>query len=294
MERVYTVKKSNFSLPLVLDSPHSGQIYPEDFGYGCEFNDLKLAEDHYVDDLFSGALERGAAMLCAEFPRSYIDVNRKACDIDENLLSGPWPSKQYGYINPTARSDSGIGLIRRLIRPGIPTYNRKLSADEIQRRITEYYTPYHDALENLLDEAHYKFGAVYHINCHSMPNETARPKRGLKLLGGNPRHADFTLGNRDGKTAGIGFTHELRNFIQSLGYYVTINDPFKGVECVARYGNPVRGRHSIQIEVNKALYMNEITFEKSENYDGLKSDINKIIAFCAGYVEAQLRPMAAD
>jgi len=294
MERVYTVKKSQNSLPLVFDSPHSGKVYPENFGYHCDFETLQRAEDHDVEDLFAYAPEIGAALLSAEFPRSYIDPNRAIDDIDENLLAAPWPRETLGEITPTARSDSGIGLIRRLVRPGEPVYNRALSPEEIQTRIDTYYKPYHAALQELLDNAHYDFGMVYHINCHSMPNETARPKRGLKLLGGQPRYADFTLGNRDGTTASIGFTHDIRNFIQSLGYYVTINDPFKGVECVARYGAPARGRHSLQLEINKALYMHEDTGARSENYGALKSDIEKIINFCAAYVEEQLKPIAAD
>lgn len=294
MDGVYTLKKTKLSVPLILDSPHSGTIYPDDFGYSCDLAALKTAEDHHVDDLFDDGTKIGGAMLCADFPRSYIDPNRAIDDIDDNLLDGGWPHLTHGTINPTARSNSGIGLIRRLVRPGEPVYNRALSADEITARIEGYYTPYHAALKTLLDEAHYGFGMVYHINCHSMPNETARPKRGLKILGGQPRCADFTLGNRDGTTASITFTHELRNFIQSLGYYVTINDPFKGVECVARHGRPALHRHSLQIEVNKALYMDEATGERTKNYSALKNDISRIIEFCASYVEAQLTPLAAD
>jgi len=135
MERVYTVKKSQNSLPLVFDSPHSGKVYPENFGYHCDFETLQRAEDHDVEDLFAYAPEIGAALLSAEFPRSYIDPNRAIDDIDENLLAAPWPRETLGEITPTARSDSGIGLIRRLVRPGEPVYNRALSPEEIQTPI---------------------------------------------------------------------------------------------------------------------------------------------------------------
>jgi len=287
---VFSILKPQNSIPLVFDSPHSGRNYPDDFGYGCDFKNLRLAEDHYVDELFANAPGHGASFLQALFPRSYIDPNRAENDIDLNLLAGDWPED----IIPSARADAGIGLVRRLVRPGIAVYDRTLSITEIQARIEHYYRPYHAALKELLDAAHYNFGMVYHINCHSMPHETARPKRGLTLLGGQPRHADFTLGNRDGATASVLFTHDVRAFLQGLGYYVTINDPFKGVECVERYGAPARGRHSLQLEVNKSLYMDEETGEKSANFPKVQADITALIRFCADYARAQLKPMAAD
>jgi N-formylglutamate amidohydrolase len=291
MKDVYSIHHPQSPLPLVFDSPHSGHIYPEDFGFACDFSALEHTEDKYVDDLFSAAPDYGATFLCAHFPRCYIDANRAADDIDPDIMDGEWP---YGIIKPTSRSDAGIGLIRRLVKPGIPVYNRNLSAQEIRHRIVKYYRPYHKALENLIDDAHYNFGKVWHINCHSMPDSSALPKQPIGLAGHKLRTSDIVLGDRDGTCGDINLTHTLRHFLKDLGYTVTINDPFKGVELVDRYSNPSRGRYSLQIEINKALYMNEHTNEKLKSYNKVKTDIEKMMAFCAEYVGSQLVDMAAD
>lgn len=283
-------------LPLIFDSPHSGAVYPEDFGYTCDFDVLKQAEDHYVDDLFSFVPKQGAALLAAEFPRSYIDVNRAMDDIDPNLLlSRYWPEDKFGAIAPTHRSDVGIGLIRRLVKPGVPVYNRTLEPEEITKRIENYYKPYHRKLEQLLDMAHYNYGAVWYINCHSMPDSTAVPHNPIGIVGRDkPRSVDFCLGDRDGTTANIHFTHMLRDFLKGLGYKVSINDPFKGVELVRRYGCPPRGRTAIQIEINKALYMDEESGEKSKNFKILKGDLEKMVVFITAHIRKQLVQRAAD
>lgn len=290
------IKPEGEVLPLVFDSPHSGRVYPDDFGYACSFALLEQAEDRYVEELFGSAPLHGGTLLAAEFPRSYIDVNRAVDDIDPDLLENRfWPEDELGSINPTSRSDAGIGLIRRLVRPGIPVYNRCLGPREINQRIESYYMPYHNALEALIDKAHYDFGAVWHINCHSMPDSAAAPRNPIGVVGRDkPRSADFVLGDRDGTTANIHFTHMVRDFLRGMGYKVTVNDPFKGVELVQRYSNPARGRNSLQIEVNKALYMNEISGNKSRDFNKLKDDIDNLISFLSGYVRSQMVQKAAD
>lgn len=287
MIKPFLIHTSKNSLPLIFDSPHSGTAYPDDFHFSCDFSELEKAEDKYVDQLFAAAPDYGAALLCATFPRSYIDVNRCATDIDPELLHEPWPHSE---IAPSARSDAGIGLIRRLVRPGVPVYDRVLSAREIQNRIENFYTPYHTALEKLIDESHYNFGQVWHVNCHSMPASSARPKNSGRL--NHP--SDIVLGDRDGTTCDLDFTHALRDVLKKMGYVVTINDPFKGVELVRRYSNPARGFHSIQIEVNKSLFMNEDTNQKNKNFTRVKDDMEKLMSFCAEYVDSNLLNLAAD
>ena len=291
MDHPYSIFEPATPLPLVFDSPHSGQTYPADFNYACAFDELEKAEDKFVDDLFDCVPTHGGALLCALFPRSYIDVNRAATDIDPELLHEPWPHSE---IAPSARSDAGIGLIRRLVRPGVPVYNRVLPADEILHRITHYYAPYHSALADLINKAHYNFGQVWHINCHSMPSSSARPRRPMRMTGGRPREMDIVLGDRDGTSCDLDFTHAVRDFLRGLGYSISINDPFKGVELVDRYSNPDRGFHSLQIEINKSLYMNEDTGEKTANYAAVKTDIEKLVAFCADYAQSRLTALAAD
>lgn len=291
MSDIFSIFESDRPLPLVFDSPHSGSFYPADFQPSCDLALLRKAEDSYIDDLFSGAPKHGASLLCAHTARSYIDLNRAIDDIDLQLLDDPNSIKD---ANPTARSDAGIGLIWRLAKPGVPIYNAPLSADEIEDRIQKHYIPYHAALKTLLDNTHYKFGQVWHINCHSMPASTAFPKRAIGLIGQQQQPVDFCLGNRDGTSCDLDFTREVRKFLDSLGYTVTLNDPFKGVELVERYSNPARGRHALQIEINRALYMDEVTREKSQDYESVKADIEKLIQFCASYIQANLTSKAAD
>ena len=289
---VLSVEKPENTLPLVFDSPHSGTDYPEDFGYACDFSILEGAEDKYVEELFSNAPEHGVTFLHAHFPRSYIDVNRTADDIDEQLLGEEWSGPF--EINPSARSHAGIGLIRRLVKPGVPVYDRALTSEEIVQRIEKYYRPYHAQLEKIIKDTHYNFGQVWHINCHSMPSASAYPKRAIGLIGNRPKPVDFVLGDRDGTTCDRELTQSLKHFIKGLGYSVSINDPFKGVELVEQYSSPTTGYHSLQLEINKALYMSEKTGEKLSHFDDFKSHIDQITAFCAEFVESRLIDLAAD
>jgi N-formylglutamate amidohydrolase len=288
MHSVLSIEKPASALPLVFDSPHSGDVYPADFGYACKLEDLRRVEDTYVQELFEAAPDLGAAFLQAHFPRSYIDVNRALDDLDIDLIDGEWPG---GPLNPTLLSQSGIGLVFRSLYPETPIYDRTLPPQEVLRRIEEYYRPYHEALKSLLDESYETFGKVWHINCHSMPSSTARAARAFSL---GSRTVDIALGNRDGTTADRDFVHAARHFFRKAGYMVSINDPYKGAELVSRYSDPARGRHSLQIEVNRALYMNERTGEKTADFPKVQSDITNFIADCAGYAHSNLRSLAAE
>ena len=292
MKNIFSIEKPQNPLPLVFDSPHSGDRYPDDFDFACDFHTLESAEDKYVEDLFAAAPNHGVTFLHAHFPRSYIDVNRAAEDIDTELLSEEWSGPF--EIAPSSRSHAGIGLIRRLVRPGVPVYDRNLTTEEILHRLDTYYHPYHNALEALINETHYNFGQVWHINCHSMPASSAYPRRGIGLVGNRPKPADFVLGDRDATACDNDFTHALRDFLKELGYTVSINDPFKGVELVEKYSSPAEGFHSLQFEINKSLYMDEETLEKTSDYNALKNHIEKLIQFCASYVESRITTLAAD
>lgn len=269
-------------LPLVFDSPHSGSTYPDDFKYCCDLEMLRRAEDPHVEDLYSNVTKYGASLLMALFPRNYVDVNRAIDDIDEEILCDPWHSP----LKPSVKSAAGHGIIHRLIKADYPIYDRKLSLPEVQQRIDGFYLPYHQALKSLLDESYEKFGQVWHIDCHSMSSLAAKEGSAFQRAFGE---ADFVLGDRDGTTCDPRFTIAIRDFLGSLGYKVFVNSPYKGAEIVQRYSNPPNGRHSLQIEVNKALYMNEETFEKGNNYNQLKDNIGKLVGFISSWVSHQPR-----
>jgi N-formylglutamate deformylase len=264
-------------VPLVFDSPHSGVVYPPDFKFTAPDELVRTAEDTHVDALFAAAPAHGATLLVAHFPRSYIDTNRHAHDLDPELIDGTWPGK----IAPGEKTKLGIGLVRRLAQPGIPMYDRKLSVAAIRHRIETYYLPYHDALAQIIDGVHGRFGAVWHINCHSMAS------RGSDITpDGAVERAEFVLGDRDGTTCDPAFTAAVAKFLDGQGYDVKINDPYKGAEIVRRYADPSARRHSLQIEINRRLYMNEQTRERSPGFAKLQADLTDLIRFLADYARS--------
>lgn len=287
---VYRIARPQEPLPLIYDSPHSGRVYPADFDYACDEGLLRRGEDNYVDELIAHAPAHGIHLLCADFPRTYIDVNRADNDIEPDILATAWPTP----LNPTDRALSGIGLIRREIKPGIPVYNRKLSVSEITQRLENYYIPYHSAIRDLLDQSYDLFGQVWHINWHSMPSLGAvgpLPHSGRRPGSGQP---DFVLGDRNGTSCWPDFTNDIKDLLKNLGYSVAINTPYKGVELVRRYSNPNAGRASLQIEINKGLYWNERRLEKNNNFNALKDDLEKFTCSLCRYVSAQSPRLAAD
>lgn len=269
--------------PLVLDSPHSGRRYPDDFIYACPLPLLRQTEDSYVDELIAGATHIGAAVLVAEFPRCYIDANRAEDDIDPALLGDVWPST----LRPSERTLLGLGLVRRLCRSGVPVYKAPLPAAEVHHRIARYYRPYHAALDAVLDNRLKAFGACYLVNCHSMPDAGAESRAS--------RRPDFVLGDRSGTSCDISFTRLACNLLQDMGYSVALNDPYKGVEIVRRHGQPQRGRHALQLEINRRLYMNELTLEKTANFARLQHDLKAFFeALTQDIVGGMAQPLAAE
>jgi len=264
------------ALPLVFDSPHSGTDYPADFAYCCPLSVLRRAEDAYVDELFGAAPEHGATMIGAVFPRSYLDVNRAADDLDPALLSTAWP--KHLPLKPVTR----VGLVRRYAQAGVPIYDRKLHPDEVLSRVERYHAPYHLTLDEACDRLHAEFGAVWHINCHSMPS-TGSVRHGRK-----GEHGDFVLGDRDGTTCDAEFTDFVATTLRGMGYEVHVNDGYKGVELVRRQGRPQEARHSLQIEIDRSLYMDQRSLEKLPGFTALKGDLERLCAALREFVLAQL------
>jgi N-formylglutamate amidohydrolase len=270
-------RPSGAHVPLVLDSPHSGTRYPEDFGAAVGRDQLRASEDSYVDELYGAGPSLGATLIAAEFPRCYIDPNRSLLDIDASLLAAPWP----GPAIPSRKTELGVGLIWRVLDSGDPIYSRKLSVDEVKQRIVKYHQPYQRAVKDALDADYEHFGAVWHINCHSMPALSGR----ISEEGPGKARADFVLGDRDGSTCAPEFTALVAATLRDMGYDVKVNDPYKGVELVRAFSDPKENRHSLQIEVNRKLYMDERTREKSPGFDKLRGDITKLLQAVAAYAQ---------
>jgi len=262
-------------VPLVLDSPHSGTEYPEDFGAAVSLEALRHAEDSFVDQLYASGPARGAVLIAARFPRCYIDPNRSLLDVDASLLDAVWP----GPAVPSRKTELGVGLVWRVLDSGEPIYARKLSVDEVKRRIVHYHQPYQRAVKDALDSAYEHFGAVWHLNLHSMPAVSGR----ISEEGPGRARADFVLGDRDGTTCDAEFTAFVADALRAMGYAVKVNDPYKGVELVRAFSDPKVGRHSLQIEVNRRLYMDERTREKSAGFAGLEANLDRLLEQVAAY-----------
>ncbi len=274
------ISSSAGSTPLVLDSPHSGTDYPQDFGHVCDLATLRRAEDTHVEKLYSFAPALGVAWVEAHFPRSYLDANRNVTEIDATMLSGAWPD-ELGEQNAAVQSKLrlGKGLIWRMTDDGFPLYNRPLSVAEVQARIANCWQPYHAVVGSAIDAAHARHGYSIHINCHSMPAISSSHATDFPGL----VHADFVIGNRDNTTS----SKELVLFIQEQlaqhGYSVEINHPYKGVELVRRYGKPEQHRHSVQLEINRKLYMDENTLAMHVGFEALQGYLQSLVQQLLAY-----------
>lgn len=276
---LYVREAEGERVPVVIDSPHSGEVYPPEFKYVTPFDILRTGVDMFVDELFGAAPAHGMPLLAAHFPRMFIDPNRQVDDIDPALIDGEWTRA----LNPTKKSTKGFGLLRTIALPGEPVHAGPLPVAQIEDRIDRYYQPYQDALKGLLDSTWEQFGAVWHIDCHSM-----------KSLGnamnedeGQPR-PDFVISDTDGTTSEPEFTNLVADTLSACGYNVSVNWPYKGAALIQRYSDPAANRHSIQIEINRKIYMDEAAFERSEGFADVKAALDKLLAAVADYARSRV------
>ncbi|MGE0497675.1 MAG: N-formylglutamate amidohydrolase [Ramlibacter sp.] len=261
------------STPLVLDSPHSGTQYPDDFGFACDALRLRQAEDTHVEKLYAFAPALGVAWVEALFPRSYLDANRDTIEVDESMLDAPWPGPVATDPRVLSKVRLGKGLIWRCTDEGEALYDRPLSVAEVQGRIDRCWQPYHAAVAQAIDAAHARHGYSLHINCHSMPAVASSQATDFPGL----VHADFVVGDRDGSTASPALSALVMAHLKGLGYSVAYNHPYKGVELVRRYGQPAQQRHSLQLEINRKLYMNEQTLQATAGFQPLQGHLQSLV-----------------
>ncbi len=269
---------SNIRLPLVFDSPHSGIDFPKDFESNASLVQLKSGWDAYIEHLWQDVIKVGGHLLHANFSRMYIDPNRASTDIDPQLLGTPWPE-----CLPTKYSERGMGLIRRYALPDVPMYSKPLTRIQIEKRIKNCYQPYHDALNKTLNKLHQDFGSVWHIDCHSM-----KSKGNAMNIDSGASRPDIILGDNDGQCAGAEFVQVVEDAFTKLGYQVVRNNPYKGGYLVTHYGNVKDNRHSMQVEINRSLYMNEKEFTPNNNYSSFQKDITCVANEIAKYIRNEV------
>jgi len=270
--------------PVVFNSPHSGRIYPRAFltAAKLDLSTLRRSEDSFVDELIAGVVPRGHPLMQVYFPRCYVDVNREPYELDPRMFEG----RLLSFANTRSmRVAGGLGTVARVVGDAQEIYNQRIPIDDALRRIEGLYKPYHRALRRLLTRVHRDFGTAVLVDFHSMPsNIGAKDDR--------PR-ADIVIGDRYG-TSCVPIVSEVADEVfRELGYAVSRNKPYAGGFITEHYGNPAAGLHSIQIEVNRALYMDERRYQRIESFDRLAADVMTLADRLAMIPLEELKPYRA-
>ena len=266
--------------PLILASPHSGRVYPEEMMAATKLSrdQIRRSEDAFVDGLIEAAPAHGATTIAARMARVWFDVNREPWELDPAMFEGELPAYARGR---SARVAAGLGAIARIVAEGEEIYHRKLRFSEAQTRVEGVHRPYHDALSSLIGEAKAAHGVALLVDCHSMP-AAAASQAGLGA------GCDIVLGDRFGASCSLGVSRLVERELQAMGYAVARNAPYAGGYTTEHYGRPGRGVHALQIEVSRAIYMDERTLELTDGFPRLKADFERLIGVLAGVDWAKL------
>lgn len=262
-----TIRPRRLVAPIVFNSPHSGRVYPERFLAMTRLDNLSVrqSEDAWVDELFARAPHLGAPMLRAHFPRAYLDVNREPWELDPTMFVEPL-SDRFNTTSP--RVAAGLGTLARVVAENKPIYRDRLTLDDARMRIEGIYHPYHAALQKLLSESVAAFGVALLIDCHSMPRITRS---------GDKAAPDIVLGDRYGTTCAPALVDLVETIFTAAGLRVARNRPYAGGFATRTYGRPQHGVHALQIEISRHLYMNEVTLAKNENFEAVRSLVERLI-----------------
>jgi len=270
------IEPPRLAAPLVFDSPHSGSRYPSAFLAASRLDPLALrrSEDAFVDELFLPCVALGAPLLRARFPRAYIDVNREPFELDPRMFDGPLPD----YANTRSlRVAAGLGTIPRVVGDAQPIYRGRLPVAEALARVAGLHRPYHQRLAGLIERTRARFGVVVLVDCHSMPSTLAEASS-----------LDVVLGDRFGASAAPWAVEAIEQALLARGYRVRRNKPYAGGYIAERYGAPAVGRHAVQIELNRALYMDEARMVKLDRAAGLVESLKAAAEALAARATAEL------
>jgi N-formylglutamate amidohydrolase len=271
-------------VPFVFASPHSGRLYPPSLVRRSRLDavTLRRSEDAFVDELFAGVVGLGAPLLAAQFPRAFLDVNRGIAELDAAMFETPLAVP---VDAPSPRVAAGLGVIPRIVRDGAEIYWGKLDSEEADDRLTRLYRPYHDALAGLMTETRARFGVAVLIDCHSMPSALSVP--------------DIVLGDRYGASAAAGLTARAEQALVREGFSVARNTPYAGGHTTVLHGKPASGHHALQIEINRALYLDEERIAKKASFESLRARLGRAMQHVTAIPVVQLgaqmdRPEAAE
>src|SRR6516225_3871048 len=278
------VEPAEWLAPIIFNSPHSGSLYPAEFlnASRIDLPTLRRSEDSFMDELIAELSMRGFPVVRVNFPRSYVDVNREPYELDPRMFSGRLPS----FANTRSmRVAGGLGTIPRVVGDGQEIYRERLSVDEALSRIETLYKPYHRALRRLIARVHQNFGTAVVIDCHSMPS--------IGVSRDEPRRPDIVIGDRYGTSCASILPDMVEDTMTRLGYSVGRNKPYAGGFITEHYGNPASGLHAIQIELNRAIYMDERRREKSARFAQVAADFAALAEVLATISPGELGPFQA-
>ena len=271
--------------PVVFASPHSGRDYPPDFIAASKLDVLRLrqSEDAFMDEVFDAAPKWGAPLLCAQFPRAYVDANREAFELDPEMFSDPLPN----YVNTSSpRVSAGLGTIARVVTDSEPIYHAPLRFADAKRRIECYHQPYHRTLKGLVEKTKRRFGGCLLIDCHSMPST----QEAISLKAGNGTKAfDVVLGDCFSTACAPAVTDIAQQAFEAMGFIVARNKPYAGGFTTRHYGRPREGVHVLQVEINRALYMDEKLVRRGPGLPALKCRLGPLMRALANIDPAILK-----
>src|SRR2546421_1076713 len=270
--------------PIIFNSPHSGSVYPNEFlnASRIDLTTLRRSEDSFMDELIGVLSRRGLPVVLVNFPRCYVDVNREPYELDPRMFSGRLPS----FANTRSmRVAGGLGTIPRVVGDGQEIYRERLSVDDALARIEALYKPYHRALRRLINKAHQAFGTVVLVDCHSMPS--------IGVSRDEPRRPDVVIGDRYGTSCAPLLPDMVEITMSRLGYSVGRNKPYAGGFITEHYGNPASGLHAIQLELNRAIYMDDRRRERGPRFAQRAADFAALADALASVPLGDLGPFQA-
>jgi N-formylglutamate amidohydrolase len=275
---------ANLAGPVLFNSPHSGSVYPRGFLQSSRLDlaTLRRSEDSYVDDLIGGVVGRGYPLMRAHFPRCFVDVNREPYELDPRMFDGRLPS----FANTRSmRVAGGLGTVARVVGDAQEIYEQRIPVDEAMRRIESLYKPYHRALRRLFTRVQRTFGAAVLVDCHSMPSSAGQKDERVR--------PDFVIGDRYGTSCVPLVAECVDRVLRGMGYTVSRNKPYAGGFITEHYGNPAVGLHAVQLEINRALYMDERRYQRGSGFAGLAIDLELLASHLGDIPIEELRPYRA-
>jgi N-formylglutamate amidohydrolase len=278
------VEPAVWRAPVIFNSPHSGSRYPRSFLDASRIGlaALRRSEDSFMDEMISGLPEKGFPFAQVNFPRSYVDVNREPYELDPRMFNGRLP----GFANTRSmRVAGGLGTIPRVVGDGQEIYRERIDVEDALSRIELLYKPYHRALRRLINKGHRLFGAVIVVDCHSMPS--------IGVTRDEPQRPDIVIGDRYGTSCAAILADTIDETCSALGYSVGRNKPYAGGFITEHYGNPASGLHAVQIELNRAVYMDERRRERSMRFGQVIEDFARLADALAAIPLENLGPFQA-